>query len=367
MKKTFLLLLCSAAVLLSSCWDERLLKDLQLVYTVGYDVGENGDVDVTSVVPPLDPANLNGTVTFKTGHTLRDARYNADLNVSEHIDYSKLQIMLLGDELARQDIYSFLDVLYRNSRNNLNARMAIVEGSASKLLFKPVTSQKSISEYYTGLVESAELISVLPKVSLQTACTLIFDPGGDLYLPYISYDEEMQRSEVKGLALFSEKRFTGEILDPSLSALFTLINSRQGDIVRFTRKYSENETPEIANYMTVEPHSSDVSIKVKGDQQLSAHISVKMQVNIVEYSPNHIMAENKIPDIEKWWEKELKKDAEEMIQIMQKAKSDVLGIGRRVSAFHPEQWDEKTWKDMYADMPFEVDFEVEVVGTGIID
>ncbi|MDG5470556.1 Ger(x)C family spore germination protein [Jeotgalibacillus sp. ET6] len=367
MKKTFLILLCSASILLSSCWDERLLKDLQLVYTVGYDVGENGEVDVTSVVPPIDPSNKNGTATFKTGHTLRDARYNADLNVSEHIDYSKLQVMLLGDELARQDIYSFLDVLYRNSRNNLNGRVGVVDGSASDLLFQPVTSQKSTSEYYSGIIESAELISVLPPVSLQTACTLIFDPGGDLYLPYLTYNEELQRAEVEGLALFNQKKFTGEILTPQLSTLFTLLINRQGDIVRFTRKYTEDETPEIANYMTIELHNSDVSIKVKGDQQLTTHISAKILINIVEYSPNHIMAENKIPDIEKWWEKELEKDSEEMIQIMKKAKSDALGIGRRVSAFHPEQWDEKTWKDTYVEMPFEVDFEVEVVGTGIID
>ncbi|KIL47971.1 Ger(x)C family spore germination protein [Jeotgalibacillus campisalis] len=367
MKKMFLLFICGAALFLSSCWDERLLKELQLVYTVGYDVGENGEVDVTSVVPPLDPAIKNDTATFKTGHTLRDARYNADLNVSEHIDYSKLQVMLLEDELAKQDIYSFLDVLYRNSRNNLNARMAVVEGSASDILFQPVASQKSKSEYYSGLIESAELISVLPPVSLQTACTLMFDPGGDLYLPYVSYDKEMQRAEVKGLALFNEKKFTGKILDPSLSTLFTVMSNRQGDVMRFTRKYTENEEPEIANYMTVEPNSSDVSIKVKGESALTTYIKVKLKLNIVEYSPNHILAENKIPAIEKWWEKELEKDSEKMIQVLKSAKSDALGIGRRVSAFHPEQWDEKTWKDQYVDMPFEIDFEVKVVGTGIID
>ncbi|TDL34819.1 Ger(x)C family spore germination protein [Jeotgalibacillus sp. S-D1] len=369
MKKRFGLILCCSTLLLSSCWDERLLKEIQLVFTVGYDQTENGEVAVTSVVPPVNPdikdnKNIN---IYKTGHTLRDARYKADLNVSEHLDYSKLQMMLLGEELAKEDIYSFLDVVYRNAANNLSSRLAVVEGEATELLYHPLRTQFDISQYYANIIESSELVGVLPKISLQTACTLMFDPGGDLYLPYLTYNEEMARAEVSGIALFNGRKYTGTYLTAEQGTLFNVLMDNTEGSVRMTKKYTEDKQPEVANYMTVEIPNADVSIKVKDDALLTTSIKVKLKIVVTEYAPNNIVGKEKIKKIEKWWEEELKKDTLELTQIMQEAKSDGLAIGRRVAAFHPKRWNEKEWKNQFANIPFEVDYDVELTGTGIID
>lgn len=371
MKKRFGLMLCCSTLLLSSCWDERLLKEIQLVFAVGYDQMENGDVEVTSVVPPSNPnikdnTNIN---IFKTGHTLRDARYLADLNVSEHLDYSKLEMMLLGEDLAKSDVYAFLDVVYRNAANNLASRLAVVEGKATELLYQPLNTQFDISRYYAGIVESSELIGVLPKITLQSACTLMFDPGGDLYLPYLTYNKEMARAEVSGLALFNGRKYTGAHLTAQQSTLFNLIMDTlisEGN-VRLTKKYTEDKTPEVANYMTIEIPSSGTTIKVKDDPLLTTSIKVKVKMIVTEYSPSNIVGEEKIKEIENWWEKELEKDTEEIVQTMQEAKSDGFGIGRRVYAFHPKRWNEKEWKNQYANIPFNIDYDVTLMGTGIIN
>ncbi len=127
------LLLIMSCLMLSGCWDQNLLKEVQLIYTAGYDQTEEGEVTATTLAPPIEETDQVNEITV-TGHTVRDSMLEMDLIIAEFADFSKLQTILLGSDLVKDEVYPFLDELYRNPQHNLHARVAVTDRAASELL-----------------------------------------------------------------------------------------------------------------------------------------------------------------------------------------------------------------------------------------
>lgn len=364
MNKYILLIVC--ILLLSGCWDQNLLKDVQLVYTVGYDVLEDGSEQTTSVAPPVDEVTEHVNIITTNQATVRDSRYHLDTIVAEHIDFSKLQVVIIGSELAKDAIYPYIDVVYRDPKHHLNARIAMTNTSANELLNKPVDSQKNKSEYYAGLLESSEIINVIPKMTLQQACTILLDPGIDLFLPMVMYQEELQRTEAMGTSLFSKDKYTGVFLDHDQSTIFNILRNKTNRIVRMTKEYTEGKDPEVSNFMTLEFRDTKTKLEFT-KEPFGLSVEIKLTGAVTEYGPDHLIGIEKLSSIEKWWEQTLKEDTEDFFKIIQENQSDILGIGRMTAALMPEEWDEKEWHNKFAKIPVQVDVEMTLSSTGIID
>ncbi|MEH7305857.1 Ger(x)C family spore germination C-terminal domain-containing protein [Neobacillus drentensis] len=61
---------------------------------------------------------------------------------------------------------------------------------------------------------------------------------------------------------------------------------------------------------------------------------------------------------------ELTKQAKEVTNTLLKANCDVLGIGRRISSFHPELWKKINWEKEYKNVQFEPKVKVNIIKTG---
>ena len=55
----------------------------------------------------------------------------------------------------------------------------------------------------------------------------------------------------------------------------------------------------------------------------------------------------------------------EMMEKLQKAKSDAIGLGRIVRAFHPSYF-EKDWSEKFSTLKIPIKVDVEIVKTGIL-
>ncbi|TFD99797.1 Ger(x)C family spore germination protein [Jeotgalibacillus salarius] len=364
MKKTLFFLHFFLYLFLSGCWDQNLLKDVQLVYTVGYDQTEDGRVQSTGLAPPIEESGKVNEITA-TGYSMNDSMFEMDLYIAEYADFSKLQAVLIGKSLAADSIYSFLDELYRNPRNNLHARIALTDLPANDLLLKPIDTQRNKSEYFKGLLESSELTSVISYMSLQDACTIIFNPGKDLFMPYITYDEKVKRAKVSGIALFHQNKYTEAYLNIEESVIFNLLNNTTKDLVRITRRVHDDRKLEVENWVTIEVKNSKSDLKVNRQlTQLKADL--KFEIVILEYGQNKITKE-KEEELKKILTDVLTEDVRQVLKKLQSSKSDALGIGNQVAAFHEELWDEGTWSDTYQQLDTQVTVELEMLGTGIID
>ncbi|MGP4061855.1 Ger(x)C family spore germination protein [Halobacillus sp. H74] len=370
MKRWLVAVVC--LMMLTGCWDERQFKNIKLVLSMGYDVGEDGGIIQTVSIPSVrrsveGPGEEKIQVISTPAHTPRDARDKLDQMISETYDPSKVKVIVLGEELAKNDIYPLLDELYRNPNSNLNAYLAIAEeGTAKDVIATRNLSENRISQYVAGLLEAAVYSTHSTGENLQLLCAELVEPGIDFSVPMIKIDEEKQMITFSGMGLFNDKKFTGEKIAPEQSTLYMLLQGKMGKVARMTAKVSDKHEEEILNYVTVNVmnNNKDLKLEVKGNE-ITAQLKLKMKVRIVEYPSDHLYVKGKIEGIRKNLSEVLTAESEKIIGQIQEANSDVLGIGRRIKGFHPKVWKELDWNEEYPEITIKPKVEVEILQHGI--
>ena len=89
----------------------------------------------------------------------------------------------------------------------------------------------------------------------------------------------------------------------------------------------------------------------------------KLKFSVEEFPHDHLDKEKTRKEVEEFLSKELTKDFNKVIKKLQEAKSDAVGFGRTVRAFHPNLWNKGKWQDTFS----ELDINVKVEGGNYTD
>ncbi len=93
------------------------------------------------------------------------------------------------------------------------------------------------------------------------------------------------------------------------------------------------------------------SYKKKWDiQDSKIDATYKMKFSVEEFAHDHLDEDKTRKEVEKFLSKELTKDFNKVIKKMQEAKSDAVGFGRPVRAFHPHLWNKGKWQDTFSEL-----------------
>lgn len=374
MKKGMLILLVMNVWLLSGCWDVRLLKDNSLVVGVGLDIEDDDQILNTSVIRQIKqesggtgkPATAN-VIYSAAGNTLRETRTYIEKQLGGKYASNKMQVLVLGEDLAGEDILPIIDVFYRDPRNSLGAKLVVAEGSAKDLLNKNMSEDVFISEkIYKALIETEEQ-TLIPGVTIQSVCPDLFDPGTDFALPYIKA-KDSDNIDVAGMALFHDKSFTGTILEGEDSTVLLYLNGERGASSMLSFKVNPEEEQRQNQYLTTNTFLKNQKLKVKvdGSHNITAEINVKLNVTVVEYPKDHLYNHEKVLKLNEEISKQLTEKAEKVVEQLKKANCDYLGIGRELIAYHPETWEAIDWPSTFPMIDIKPKIEVEITGTGIL-
>ncbi|MGM0751048.1 MAG: Ger(x)C family spore germination protein [Bacillota bacterium] len=351
---------------LAGCWDQRLLKNGRLVFSSAFDMVDEETIRATAIIRDFKDRNPTNVLVQGEGKTLRETRMNMDRKISGVFEPSKNRVFLLGEELAKKDIYKFLDIFYRDPNSSISAKLAVVEGNGGDILTKLSEKNVLISEFIIELITSAEISTGIPKQNLQTICTVMFDEGKDFALPLI----KMKDGEVvlDGTGIFHKHSLTGT-LSFKESSLYLLLNNQKAKSARFVSKIANDNKMNIDNYITYNISKSKSKLKIVSDTpgNIQVQIDVKMDISIVEYPQDKLTDKNELKKLNKEISKHLTEDAQKMIEKIQLANSDLFGIGRELIAFHPKTWEKINWEETYPSITIVPTIKVDIVGHGIIN
>ncbi|WNS77495.1 Ger(x)C family spore germination protein [Bacillus sp. DTU_2020_1000418_1_SI_GHA_SEK_038] len=364
-------LLFLSILVLTGCWDQNLLKEVSLINSAAFDLEDTKKISTTVSIRTLQGSEGAGeqkarTETFtENDHTPRGARDKIDLEVSKKIESSKLQVLLVGEELARKEFYSTLDVFYRDPKNALNAKVALVKGKAKEVLKLGSETDLFIGEYLSDLLSSAEEATMLKNNDIQSIGTIILDPGQDITIPII-HRIDHKTAKVMGTAMFDGKKYSGMDLNKDDTVLFYLLKGHLSKLARFTEKV--NDTESIKDYITfdISDVKRNLSIEAKNPSAIHVHLSLELKAKVVEYPHDVLDSQKEIHKLNSILSKKLTDQAEKVIQQLQEANCDGLGIGRRMIALHHKIWKELDWQSMYPTITFNPDVKVKIIQKGII-
>ncbi|TQR20686.1 Ger(x)C family spore germination protein [Psychrobacillus vulpis] len=343
-------------LLLSGCWDERPNKDIAIVPMIGFD-GEIGELKGYFGIPGQQQNAGEFSFLKAEGASVEEVRQKIDLQVSEGVDLSKLSSILISDQLAEHDLYSLLDMYYRNARNRLNTSMLITEGSAEPFIKYGEKMGGNVNNYYSQLVKGFVQKSIFPDIDLQLACSYLLDEGIDLVLPYIKISNENDVPEVGGLALFDEGNFTGKTLKREESILLNVMMDKIGKYAYIT--YMDKNVP-----VTINIKQINKDMKWDGT---TIHIDYKIKIGIMEYYKNDFQNKERKKELEKFLQQKLTTDMEKIVKILHDANSDALGLGRIARAFHQDLFEEGKWKDIYPTLTIVPKVSINITDTGVMD
>ncbi|SEB15077.1 germination protein, Ger(x)C family [Thalassobacillus cyri] len=369
-KKLVLVLIC--VTLLTGCWDERSFKEVKLVLAVAYDLRDDGRIKGTVFIPTVTrqaegPSQQLVEILTAVGENSRDVRHKIDEKLSNIYDPAKMQVILIGEELAKKDIYSILDSYYRDPRSNLNALVAIVEEEAAEVVKVNTEQETSISKHIVGLLQAMEHATHTTGENLQLICAEMFEPGQDFVLPHLSMDEKSGVIEFRGLGLIQERSYKDEI-PLEHATLLLLMMDYLGDTAQITKKVSDKEEFRIMNYITTEVKGKKRKLNINtSGGEVKVDLTLDLRMNIVEYPHDKLEKKEEVKKLEKKLSELLTKDAEGIIAKLKEAESDVFGIGRRLEAYHYKTWKKIDWKKEYPNIEITPKVKVTIENHGIIN
>lgn len=340
------------SLMLAGCWDERLFKNSSVVSLAGFE-GEMGDLTGYYAYPEATTKDMKTIVIVSKGKSPRDVRQDAELKTEQTMDLSVLSTILISEDTAKGDIYEYLDVYFRDPTNPITPRVAIVQGELKPFFELTEKMQSTTGEFYNRFINSLEGNSLVIPYNLQTAGSVLFESAQDLALPYIKLDKE-QRPLADGLALFSGHSFTGETLTANEGLLVNILNKSLGKSARLTYLYKE----------------SPASVRIKNvDRKVAISeeditIDLKIEVALSEFPQATMRERDKRKELERFLASKIEEDMDKTIGKLQHAKSDAIGLGRLVRAYHPDWFD--NWHERFATLNISTNVELEIIQTGIL-
>ncbi|NGP59368.1 Ger(x)C family spore germination protein [Paenibacillus thiaminolyticus] len=364
---------CVIATLLAGCWDQQMLKDDRIAYIIGLDLNPDGKLQSTISILDVSGSQTGSETGMKkqseihteTGNTSRHTRDRIDREVAGRLSLSKLRVILIGEDLARQGVYPFLDVLYRAPRSALNAKIAVVEGKAHDMINLKLRGSNLIGEHYNTLIRSAERRTVVPAVNLQLIRPPMLDPGADFAVPYISHHG--QNPSVYGIALFADDKMAGKLKSED-SLLYLLMANKLAKTANLTLKVNEEgkQRPEQFIGMDIQSVKRKLKVYVQGNRNIKVMLDLKIKVTAIEYPKDHLNDRRRVEKLDKKLSEELTKRARAITEKMLQNHHDGFGIGRRIMAYYPNTWRRLNWNEDYAKVELVPNVKVEIVNHGIM-
>lgn len=351
------------------CWDQDFLKDTRLSYILSFDRTDEGKIKQTVIIremPTQEQSQPVNELYSAIGYTSRETSDILRQKITGNVRYYKTRVFLLGKSLTKNNIYPFLDPVYRDPENPVNTMLAVVDGEAGKVLEKKKIGNRLIGEFINKLLENQEELSMFPKESLQSVYPVMLDPGQDFLLPYI----RMENDEImaQGSAMFHGQHFTG-ILDPDQTILYRILAGNPGKTARLTRQVIPGSSNDPRNFMSLEIQNSKRDFKLTVGNNNDIDVSIRCMINaeVPEFPRNKLHNTTERNKLNDTLSKKLTKEAQSVIKKLQGAQCDAFGIGRELIAHHPGVWRKKDWSQDYPKVRFHAKVQVEITGSGILN
>jgi len=383
-----LCLLLILTILLSGCWSKRELNELAIVAALGIDKVDNEfDITVQVVIPgeissKQPTSGRSPVITYHSkGATVFEAIRKMTTLTARKLYFSHLQIVVLGDELAREGMGKPLDLISRDHefRNDfdvivahdataeevLNVLTPIEKVPANKMLNSLRTSEKSWGT--TQSIKIDELINTLNNKEtsvVMSAIEIHGDKSVGMEQTNVKKSKASAYLRYAGLAVFKEDKYIGLLTEDESRSLGFLKDKIESTIETLACPKGGTLSTEITH--------SKTKIKGKfenGSPKINVSIDVNQNVGEVECDID-LTKEKSLHYVNKKTAELIKKRIEKTISTVQQSyRVDIFGFGEALHRTNPKEWKKikKEWLTIFQELPVKVEVHVNTQGLGTME
>lgn len=359
-------------LLLTGCWDRVEIQDRLFVMAVAIDKakpdkGKRNYYEFTAQftearalsgkvsnphISPVWNATTRGPSVFECIRLMAT-------RVARQPYYEHLQVIIIGEDLAREGIDHALDLFYRDHESRRKIKLVIAKDTAKRALqLKPKLMPVS-GQYIAKLTEEGESKTArLPNTTSIGQFSSNYHSGSNSILPSIT----THTNEVKmaGGAIVKGEKLVGWLTDQDVKTLRWINGSfSAGDEV--IMKNPAGETP---GYTTMEVKAvrSTVHPEIRDGKPVFS-VFIRGEGNLAEDGLMHKPTGEKIKAREQLMNKSLKAKTEALIRKMQtQYRTDIFGFGEELRRHRYAYWKahEKDWDRLFQNAEVRVEVQTYI-------
>ena len=365
------LLIIPLILLLTGCWNYRELNQLAITTGIAIDKEDNIYKVTIMIANSKKDTGSDGSITPSaavydgTGKTIYEAFKDTSLSVSKQIYLSHIDVLVLSEEIASNNLTDVIDFLFRypQTRNNFYLVLA-KEQTASEILkvttpletFPSQNLAKNLEitnklQGFTYTVDFTEFTKSLVSKGINPvlpSVTVIGDSEEGNKEDNIKQNEPTTYLKLDMLGIFKNDRFVAWA-DPDESKGINIINNKiyiLGVIIDYQDEKIVTEITEMETSFEVK----DNKVKITIDTE----VAIKEINSKLDLYDTKVIEELKNSNIEK-----IKEYVNKAIDLAKNNKTDIFGFGNYVYKNDPKKWQEV--KDKWDDEVFpNLEIEIEV-------
>ncbi len=359
-----------ALLLLTSCWDQKDLDKLMIVYGVGIDksleINSDSRYLITIGFPTISEEATQKKMEYSTpARSLADSYDKLQKKAYREISYDNTRVIVFGEDVASLGIIHHVDAMLREPLFPGTARFAVVEGRAVDLFdLEPPVSLFVSTFLYESIEQSSQATSA-PFMTLRKFHNDYHTRGIEPVMPYITYSQEPGVIYVGCTALFRDDKLLEVIHGNHSQALMILRGEVYGGF--YTARHTDNEDS-LDDYLTIKLLGSKNKIEAKViDDKITIFHKISIDSVLSEYTAYEpIFDTDRIEEFEKLVTNSLKGDITSTLNILQSTlQNDNIGYGKYVRAQLPDYFQADNWNEQFSHINIVLEVEVSIRSIGI--
>lgn len=339
---------------LSGCWGYKEINDLPIVIGASIDKVNEEEyllgVEVLKTTEAIESSKeIKKILLQSTGKTVFDALRKLLVKSGKFLYWANIKIILIGKDIAEEDLVSVLDLLHRDIEVRSEADVIIAKDKGIDILRANDIIDEPTSIHLFDLMENSKKLSKIYPLKLSEVIDTLGLEGKDFILPMISFkdiDEKDAYQELES-AIFKGNKMIGTLNGDEVQTFRLLSNEEKGGIR--TEVISLDSNTKVS--FEIEKSSSKIR-PVYEDGQITMNIYITTNVFIAEVMNYQFdIGDEKVRSYmrEKLEETINEKSKEFLQRIQGELNSDLLGYGHLVRRKYPSVWkrDKENWNKIF--------------------
>lgn len=366
-------------LIFTGCWDNRDIAELNIVSAVGIDKASDGQYELTvqviktSAISAREQGSSEEAVwtISKTGETIFEAVRNLLSTVGKRPLYSHTELIVFGEDVARDGLMDVLDFFERDHETRRRAYVLVAKGITAKEIVKakserepiPALHISSTIETVNGLPQKRklEIIQLLQEIGSKGRETVI---GVIFPLCDIGPEVMINDLDVNGGAIFKGDKLIGWLEPREMRGYLFAVNEVESGLMVIPNPQSADDK------VSIEIKSVDSQIDVKfseGSPALS--IDIKLEGNIGDQQGNGDLTKpDMVSALEQAYQQAVLDEVVYVVTLAQELKCDIFGFGEKMHQKHLGYWSsvKDDWNSQFAELPVNITVKANIKKPGLV-
>jgi spore germination protein KC len=392
-----LILITTAALTLTGCWNRRDPENLALVLATAFDY--NNETQKYEVIAQMaNPIAMGGEdagqggggekktywTVYGDGAASHQAMRNLTLKVSREFFWAHNRVFVFSESIARKGIYPIMDMSARERQLRASAHVAVAEGDIKKLMEAEFPLEEGGAK---GLDRQIATIiyerSLFPEKTLNELYSTLSQPGVEMFIGRIKViadadtpagGEGAGASEspttappvlIGGGALFKGDRMVGWA-DEQETIGWAYASGRVFRSMLYIKDPVDDKTPigidieGVENKMHLESGTEGPRIIVE--------IKARGHLHDIPVDRDLTLESGYIKSLEQRGAQEIRNAVHSAIDLSRRMESDIIGFGNLIYRKQPRLWNEigDRWYEVFKDIEIDVRVNMNIRRTGLI-